>query len=597
MRISLNSFFKGGAYRSIPSDNIIARQRYVLFSIYTVVGVVLYALFGIGGMTSHSMSYNHFAIFTCVSVTLALNFVMLQVHRYLELAYTISIISGMILIHSFAYEIGGIRNPGLMYLGIIILYSYIVLGNHGGRVTLFLSVSNIIYFFILSEYTEPGTYISYDMDGRGLDTQHLISALTSMLIITTLSKYLEYTKNITIATIEDSRHVLERKNEQLEELSLVASETGNSIMITDETGKIEWVNTGFTRLTGFTIEETIGRRAAEFLHGPKTDKILGENLSLCRFEGPTLSAEIIKYRKDSTPVWVEENVTRVHDEQENRVKFIFIESDVTERKNAEERMSEYLRNLESTNKELDKFAYVVSHDLKSPLRAIGNLTDWIEEDSGHLLPEKVRDNFNLVKQRVVRMESLINGILDYSKASKTSTQYDFFDLNELLLHCFDLLGNPEGHTLTIKSQLPTLFADKAKTQQIILNLVGNAIKFNDKEKAMVEIDHKEEDDHYRFSISDNGPGIDAKFHEKIFKIFQTVNTRDEFESSGVGLAIVKRLIEEENGKIWLESTVGEGTTFHFTLPKSAIDEHEHQLEKSETGHNSNTGTLNKLDIE
>jgi PAS domain S-box-containing protein len=579
MRSFIDKIIRGGLYRSIPSDNIIARQRYVLFSIYTGVGVLLYAIFGIGGMTSHTMSYNHFAIFTCVSVTLALNFVMLQVHRYLELGYTISIISGMILIHSFTYEIGGIRNPGLMYLGIIILYSYIVLGNHGGRITLFLSVSNIIYFFVLSEYSEPGIYISYDMDGRALDSHHLISALTSMLIITALSKYLEYAKNITISRIEESKNILEQKNEQLEELSLVASETGNSIMITDDTGKIEWVNDGFTRLTGYSFGESIGRRTAEFLHGPKTDRKIGENLSLCRFDEANFNTEIIKYRKDNTPVWVEENVTRVHDDQENRVKFIFIESDVTERKNAEDRMSEYLRNLESTNKELDKFAYVVSHDLKSPLRAIGNLTDWIEEDSGHLLPEKVRNNFNLVKQRVVRMESLINGILDYSKASKTKTQYEFFDLNDLVNHCYDLLGSPEGYTLKVKKELPTIFADKAKTQQIILNLVGNAIKFNDKKKGIVEIDHFEEEDHYRFSIRDNGPGIDDKFHDKIFKIFQTVNTRDEFESSGVGLAIVKRLIEEENGKVWLESTIGEGTTFHFTLPKSAIDEHEHQKEQ------------------
>jgi light-regulated signal transduction histidine kinase (bacteriophytochrome) len=268
---------------------------------------------------------------------------------------------------------------------------------------------------------------------------------------------------------------------------------------------------------------------------------------------------------------VEESVTKVFDEDEQVTKFIFIESDVSERKNSEKQMSEYLRNLESTNKELDKFAYVVSHDLKAPLRAIGNLTGWIEEDAGHMLPDMVRKNFNLIKNRVIRMESLINGILDYSKASKSENQYENVDLNELVFNSFDLLGKPEDCEIKIDQELPVIFTDRSKTSQVVLNLISNAVKFNEGKNKVIEVHCTDESDHYKIGITDNGPGIDPKFHEKIFKIFQTLNTRDEFESSGVGLAIVKKILDEEGGKIWLESEVGNGTTFYFTLPKATIE--------------------------
>jgi len=571
MQISLIKILKYGAYRSIPNDQIIERQRYVLFAIYTLAFLALYVMMSLGGIVKSSTSILSFAVFTCVAVTLVLNYLMVQVHKYHELAYSISIFCGLVLIHSFSYEFGGVRNPDLMYLGIIVLYSYIVLGNHGGRIALFLSLANIIFFYILSDFSEPGKYINYEIGDEIINLNHLIAAVSSMVLITALSLYLLFTKNKTIQKIEESKDILEFKNEELQELSLVAQETGNSIVITSETGIIQWVNTGFTRLTGFSLEESVGKRMSEFLYGPLTDQSIGHILSTCRFDTNSFNTELIKYKKNGERAWVEESVTKVFDEDELVTKFIFIESDVTERKSSEKQMREYLRNLESTNKELDKFAYVVSHDLKAPLRAIGNLTGWIEEDAGHMLPDMVRKNFNLIKNRVIRMESLINGILDYSKAAKSENQYENIDLNEVVHNSFDLLGQPSDCEIKIKEQLPMIFTDRSKINQVILNLVSNAVKFNDRKNKIIEVKCIDEDDHYKIGITDNGPGIDSKFHDKIFKIFQTLNTRDEFESSGVGLAIVKKILDEEGGKIWLESEIEKGTTFYFTLPKSAID--------------------------
>ncbi len=577
MNISPTGIFKFGAYKAIPDDHIIEKQRYVLFGIYTFAGLLIYLIYGMEEYAQGLPSYNHFAIFTCVAVTLFMNYLMVQIHKYLELAYTISIIAGLILIHAFTYDVGGIRNPDLIYSGLIILYSYIVLGNHGGKITFFLSMANIIFFYVLTDFTTEGKFISFISDGDEINRRHLITAITSMVLLTALSMYLENAKNITIFRVKESRDILQVKNTELEELSLVASETENAIIITSNRGVITWVNDGFERLTGYTIDESIGRNMKEFLFGNLSDQQIATKLSYCDFETPSYHAEILLYRNDGTTVWVEQNVTRVYDDEEGTTKYIFIGTDVTERKHAEVQMEEYLRNLEGTNMELDKFAYVVSHDLKAPLRAIGNLTGWIEEDTGHLLPENVRTNFNLIKNRVIRMESLINGILEYSKASKKKNQYELFDSAKLINDCYDLLGKPENCEIEIQSGMPVIFADKIKFEQVFLNLISNAIKFNSKSSKHIKVSFRDESDHFRFTVSDNGPGIDPKFHDKIFVIFQTINTRDEFESSGVGLAIVKKVVEEEGGKIWLESVINEGSSFHFTWPKSTILETEAQI--------------------
>ena|SRR5688572_19348115 len=348
---------------------------------------------------------------------------------------------------------------------------------------------------------------------------------------------------------------------------MVASETVNSVIITDKDGNIEWVNDGFTRLMGYNQEEVTGKTAGAFLFGAKSDPVKRQLLESRQFTSNNFNTEIIKYRKNGETIWVQENVTRIMDEEENLVKYIFIENDISERKKSEEKMSEYLNNLEKTNKELDKFAYVVSHDLKAPLRAIGNLTGWIEEDAGHLLPGEVRKNFNLIKERVIRMEALINGILDYSKVAKKNNQFEMFDVNELVKESIELLGHQDNCCFTMTNKLPEMTADRIKMQQVFLNLLGNAIKFNTNENKEVKISSAVADGFYQFSIADNGPGIDPRFHEKIFVIFQTIHTRDEFESTGVGLAIVKKIVEEHDGKIWVESVPGQGSTFHFTWPK------------------------------
>ena len=233
-----------------------------------------------------------------------------------------------------------------------------------------------------------------------------------------------------------------------------------------------------------------------------------------------------------------------------------------------QKLVEYSASLEKSNKELDKFASIVSHDLKAPLRAIGNLTGWIEEDSGHELSVEARTHFEMIKQRVARMEGLINAILDYSRADRRRGADERIDLNLLVEDSVDFIGKPENVNLVVSNKLPIINSDKTRISQIFTNLIGNAIKYNDKLEPQIEVSSFEDAEGYTFSIKDNGPGIDPQYHDRVFVIFQTLNRRDDVESTGVGLAIVKKIIDEYGGKIWVESDLGKGADFKFYLPKN-----------------------------
>jgi signal transduction histidine kinase len=257
----------------------------------------------------------------------------------------------------------------------------------------------------------------------------------------------------------------------------------------------------------------------------------------------------------------------------NSGKNVIIER-ITEQKNELEisnrRLQVYTASLEKTNKELDKFASIVSHDLKAPLRAIGNLTGWIEEDAGDTLQGDVKANFELIKQRVKRMEDLINAILDYSRADRVAGEESRFDVHQLVDEAVEFIGRPKNVKFNISNELPVIVSDKVRLSQVFSNLIENGIKYNDKNDVCIDVFSQQTADGWIFSVKDNGPGIEKQYHERIFIIFQTLNRRDAVESTGVGLAIVKKIIEDQGGKIWVESEPGQGSEFRFFWPKVKV---------------------------
>lgn len=249
------------------------------------------------------------------------------------------------------------------------------------------------------------------------------------------------------------------------------------------------------------------------------------------------------------------------DPQGQIVGVIGISRDITDRKRAEADLAE-------RNQELDSFVYTISHDLKAPLRAISNLSVWIEEDLESQLPLGAQQQFQLLRARVKRMESMIDSLLLYARAGRQEARLETFDLAELLAEIIDSLAPPEGFSIEIQQPLPTLTTKRVFLSQVFANLISNAIKHHTSATGNLHISAIERPDCHEFIIKDDGPGIAPEHHEKVFAIFQTLKGKDTSDSTGIGLAIVKKIVEAEGGTIRLESSWGRGTTFYVTWPKS-----------------------------
>ncbi len=278
-------------------------------------------------------------------------------------------------------------------------------------------------------------------------------------------------------------------------------------------------------------------------------------------------------------------------------RLIAIIRDVTERQQAETalqvRANELVRltatlaktneMLADRNRELDQFAYVASHDLKAPLRAIANLSEWIEEDLNGHMSDDVHHHMSLLRNRVHRMQGLINGLLDYARVGRTKAPIETVNVETLLQEVIDWLDLPPKFQVDIVSDMPTLKTQQMPLQQVFTNLIGNAVKHHDRADGHIVISARDRGHEYEFAISDDGPGIALEHHEKIFNIFQMIGTHDPLESTGVGLAIVKKIIETEGGSITLESSLGEGTTFWFTWSKTSQSNSKKELKISHYG--------------
>lgn len=263
------------------------------------------------------------------------------------------------------------------------------------------------------------------------------------------------------------------------------------------------------------------------------------------------------------------------------VRMMGTAQDITERKQVELQLQEQAKQLRQLNKtlaqttallskqnqELDRFVYVISHDLKAPLRAIANLSTWIEEDLAGQLPEENQKQMQLLRSRVYRMEDMINGLLAYSRVGRSEIPEETIDVGGLIAEVLDSLAPPPTFLIEIKSAMPTIVARRFLLFQVFANLIDNAIKHHEQPNGKIEISATTMGDYYQFAISDDGSGIAPEYHEKIFGIFQVLQPRDRKENTGIGLSIVKKIIETEGGEIVLESELGKGATFRFSWPK------------------------------
>ncbi|MEY2859009.1 MAG: hypothetical protein RLZZ74_3322 [Cyanobacteriota bacterium] len=380
-------------------------------------------------------------------------------------------------------------------------------------------------------------------------------------------------------------------------IQAIGSNVVDGIITLTQQGKIETFNQAAAKMFGYKPDEVIGKNLTILLTGryKPPNSFGGHVLTECwqnehqeksnvqtNFQN-SCNIELDRpwqtkgNRKVGQPFPIEISLSKM---QFNN-HLIAIIRDVTERQQAAEnlqvRASELTRlskilartneELAEKNQELEQFAYVTSHDLKAPLRAIANLSQWIEEDLAGQLPAENQRQMTLLRKRVYRLEALINGLLEYYRAGRTKVTTETVDLNLLLAEIIDSLDPPATLKIEIEPDMPTLQTKKLPLSQVFSNLISNAIKYHHRSDGYIRISAQDRGKFYEFAVADDGLGIAPEHQDKVFTIFQTLQSRDQKESTGIGLAIVKKIIETEGGEISLESQLGEGATFRFTWLK------------------------------
>jgi PAS domain S-box-containing protein len=367
--------------------------------------------------------------------------------------------------------------------------------------------------------------------------------------------------------------ITERKETevQLRLLKLAIEHLRDVVVITKadpENPVIVFVNKASKEVCGYRPEEMLGRTPS-FLQGEKTDRATLVKLKKALTNNQSFSGELFNYAKDGREYWIEIHIVPVIDEQGKTTHFAAIERDITQAKEAEFERERLIASLEKSNSELDDFAYVASHDLKAPLRVIENVSHWLEEDLGEQLDKENKENLLLLRSRVHRMDKLLDDLLEYSRIGrKIDANYtEVINGDKLIADITLLLAMPDGFQVTASAEFLQLKVNRMPLQLILLNLISNAIKHREKDTGLIEVSVQEQDYQYLFAVKDDGPGIDPVYHDKIFKMFQTLKPRDRVEGSGMGLAIIRKHIELFGGTISVDSSEGQGCTFSFTWPK------------------------------
>ena len=380
------------------------------------------------------------------------------------------------------------------------------------------------------------------------------------------------------------RNVTERNEVEAERLQTgtklraVLDHAVDGLITIDARGNMESFNPACKRIFGYESEEVIGKNIRMLMPEPYHsghDGYLSHYATTgdARIIG-TAGREVVGKRKDGSVFPMDLSVSAF--ELGDGKHYSGIIRDITERKAVEaERekiaaeLARYTRALERSNLELDAFAYAASHDLKAPLRVIHNASTWIEEDLAGKLTAEMSENMNLLRSRVLRMDRLLDDLLEYSRIGRETDDRHTEAISGTVLmeNIQGLISPPEGFIVDASSTLAGIEVFRMPLQQILINLISNAIKHHDRKTGRIEVSVEDLGADWRFSVEDDGPGIPAQYHEKIFKMFQTLKPRDQVEGSGMGLAMVRKHVDVAGGELKLESAVGQGSTFSFTWPK------------------------------
>jgi PAS domain S-box-containing protein len=375
----------------------------------------------------------------------------------------------------------------------------------------------------------------------------------------------------------------------------LADSIPQQIWTADSRGKLEYVNRVVVDYTGVRFEQMLTEgwtavihpdevaaaakrwdeavaRAKPFELEARLRNAAGEHRwHLCRARCQTSAdGAVIRWFGANTDIHDQKELEAARDQALDDLERVthLLSSERTNLELQARELRRFARALKKSNEDLDRFAYVASHDLKAPLRGIANLSEWLVDDIGDKLNDETKQYATLLQNRVQRMEALIDGILQYSRAGRSRDAPELIDVGELVRDAIELLDPPAHFEVRMGTFWPTIRIERTPLQQVFMNLIGNAIKHANGESPVIEVRMRDEgEDFCEFSVSDNGPGIAPQYHERIFMIFQTLRARDEVEGTGIGLSVVKRTVENQGGQVWVESEVGKGATFCFLWPR------------------------------
>lgn len=439
--------FQNSIYRSFNDEQVFEKQRFSAFRIFSFVGFVVC----VGVVSKMLLTLQNSSILPylilILGFVLLFNFYAVRKIEQLRNSYIIMLGASFLLLHTVAYKCGGIQTAGTFFFSSVVLYAFILIGRLGGIVFTGLVIVHLIYMYFLTTYTNYTSFELFELNDVLISQDFLTNSILNLVLIGSLSAYLQSDKNAIIEGLTKSKQQLIYLNDELVEA--------------------------------------------------------------------------------------------------NRV-------------------------LTKKNAELDKYTSITAHDLKAPLRAIASLSDMLAEDINHLIDDDARYKIQKIKGRVERMDKLVNAIIEYAQADKLSNQTSQIYFNEMLIRLMrNNFSEKSNVNFEILSDELFIHIDVRKWNIILKNLIDNAISFNHNDEVKIAFSMKEMENEYQFTISDNGPGIPQEFKDKVFVLFQTLNARDEKECIGAGLAIVKKIIDQEKGKIWIDYTDEKtnGTTIQITWPK------------------------------
>lgn len=363
---------------------------------------------------------------------------------------------------------------------------------------------------------------------------------------------------------------------------LVESIQNYAIYMINVDGIVTSWNAGAHHIKKYSASEILGKHFSVFYPSEDVQKGIPEaNLAMAEQQGRYVE-EGWRVRKDGSRFWASVVITALRDKDGRLCGFVKVTGDITERKHGEEKLKnlnadlerqikERTNALEKSNSELEQFAYVASHDLQEPLRTISSWAQLLKRDFSSNLPDEAKTYIDFIVDGSQRMTHLVRDLLNFSRLSTVKSKLESVDMQEVIRVSLENLQKTiieNKADVSVPAGLPTLWVDKSKFVQLFQNLIGNAIKFKGRNdpKISISFSFEQKDDVFAFCVADNGIGIDPKFSDRIFEIFKRLHTRDEYPGSGIGLSLSKKIVEQRGGRIWVESKLGQGSKFYFTVP-------------------------------